>query len=106
MQQQYVKCSAKGEGGLANDGDQFLKKEPVSHRPLKPNEIIVSRHKHFSIYMKRIHKLFFTQEKVQGQLVNTFDTVYIQGMGACVQRASDLALETQETYADIKIEDV
>ena len=84
----------------------YVKKQPVFHLPLKPNEIMVSRHKHFSIYTKRIHKLFFTQEKTQGQLSNVFDTVYVQGMSACVQRATDLALEVEETYADIHIEDV
>ena len=87
----------------------------MAHPPLKANEILVRRDKHFSVYMKRIHKLFSAKQKTpwtvekekdKPSMVCSFDEVFIQGMGACVQRASDLALETQETYPDIQISDV
>ena len=71
----------------------YLKKNPVFHHPLKPNEILVSRKKHFSVYMKRIHTLLFNVDKKDKTLVTTFDEVYLQGMGACVQKTVDLALQ-------------
>ena len=46
------------------DPNQKIKKQPVFHIPLKPNEILVSRKQHFKVYMERIHKLLFNQDKI------------------------------------------
>ena len=54
--------------------------------------------------MKRIHTLLFNVDKKDKTLLNTFDEVYLQGMGACVQKTIDLALQFQESYAGISIE--
>ena len=55
----------------------YIKKNPVYHQPLKPNEILVNRKKHFCVYMKRIHNLLFNVDKKDKTLVNTFDEVHL-----------------------------
>ena len=58
--------------------------------------------------MERIHKLLFNIDKTYhegkpAQLSNTFTNVYVQGMGACLQKAIDICLQFQETYPDIEL---
>ena len=61
-----------------------IKKTPAFHPLLKPNEILISRKKPQVIYLKRIHELFFEQDQ---------SDIFIQGIGAAVQPAVDLALQ-------------
>ncbi len=82
---------------------QIRKQKP--HRlPLAANQILVTRYTHFSVYMKRIHTLLFNidkkwkEESKQVALEPTFTQVYLQGMGAAIQKTVDLALQFQETY--------
>lgn len=63
--------------------------------------------------MERIHQLLFSKEKYRepetgdSALKPRFSEVYLQGMGACCERVTDLALQATETYQGVvSIEDV
>ena len=60
------------------------RKQPIFHVPPKPNEILVTRKKHFAIYIKRMHTLLFNVDKKDKKLINTFDTIYLIACGATI----------------------
>lgn len=74
---------------------------PIAHpcNPLPRNMILVSRKKHPKIYHERIHKLFFN-----AQTEEPTKQVYIQGVGAALETAVNLALDAQAKYAGVSVE--
>ena len=75
---------------------------PIVHpcNPLPKNMILVSRKKHPKIYHERIHKLFFNTQTEESSKI-----VYVQGVGAALETAINLALDAQSKYSlEVEVE--
>lgn len=74
------------------DRKNWKKLPLLSCGKLAPNHILISRKKPLKVYQERVHFVFFNMDE---------ESVYLQATGAAVPQAIELALQTQEKYANI-----